>query len=169
MFDRTLTEFLVVGVSSFVLTAILSHFIIPILVAKKAGQPIRAEGPKSHFSKAGTPTMGGIAFLIASSLSLGIAAAFLFSRGERAYGLSLLLALGFFGVLICAAPGVGDVGSNIVGLLKHPVVAPGDGVMWVDGFDSLREHSVGVVVVFRLLARHIGQYNCVVDLWIFLL
>ena len=65
MLGRTILEFSIVGVSSFILTAILSHFIIPILVAKKAGQPIRQEGPKAHYAKAGTPTMGGIAFIFA--------------------------------------------------------------------------------------------------------
>ncbi len=60
-----LIEFAIAGVSSFALTAILSRCIIPILRAKKAGQPIREEGPKSHFEKAGTPTMGGIAFILA--------------------------------------------------------------------------------------------------------
>ncbi len=30
------------------------------------GQPIRADGPKSHFVKAGTPTMGGLMILLAS-------------------------------------------------------------------------------------------------------
>ena len=81
----------------------------------------------------------------------------------------LLLAFRFLHILRCAAPGVGDVGDDIVGLPEHPVVAPGDGVVWVDGLDSLREHSIGVVVVFGLLTGHIGQYNCVVDLWVFLL
>ena len=28
------------------------------------GQPIRADGPESHFEKAGTPTMGGLMILI---------------------------------------------------------------------------------------------------------
>src|ERR1700760_2790181 len=28
------------------------------------GQPIRADGPQSHFSKAGTPTMGGLMILL---------------------------------------------------------------------------------------------------------
>ena len=30
----------------------------------KGGQPIRKDGPQSHFSKAGTPTMGGALILI---------------------------------------------------------------------------------------------------------
>ena len=64
---------------------------------------------------------------------------------------------------------MGDVGDHIVGMFEHPVVAPGDGVVGVDGLDPFWEHSVGVVAIFRLLAGHIGQHNCVVDLWVFLL
>lgn len=33
------------------------------------GQPIRAEGPESHFSKAGTPTMGGLMIVFSVTLS----------------------------------------------------------------------------------------------------
>jgi phospho-N-acetylmuramoyl-pentapeptide-transferase len=32
-------------------------------VVQKKGQPIRVDGPSSHFSKAGTPTLGGIIFI----------------------------------------------------------------------------------------------------------
>ena len=105
MFDRTVTEFVIVGVSSFALTTILSHFIIPILVAKKAGQPIRAEGPKSHFSKAGTPTMGGISFIFAILLvALGMIIYYAVKGEQNKFipvGLTLALAvfngmIGFF-------------------------------------------------------------------------
>lgn len=65
-----LTEFLITGVSSFVLTAILCRIIIPILRNKKAGQIIRPEGPKWHATKAGTPTMGGICFIMAMLITL---------------------------------------------------------------------------------------------------
>lgn len=44
----------------------LSFFIITILKSKKIGQNIRAVGPKSHLAKAGTPTMGGIIFIISA-------------------------------------------------------------------------------------------------------
>ena len=75
----------------------------------------------------------------------------------------------FVSIFCCAAVGVGDIGDNVVGLLEHPIVAPGDSIVWVDGLDPHREHSVGVVVVFCLLAGHIGQHNRIVDLGIFLL
>ena len=42
----------------------LGKIIIPMLEKKKIGQNIREVGPQSHMSKAGTPTMGGIIFII---------------------------------------------------------------------------------------------------------
>lgn len=33
------------------------------------GQPIRADGPETHFAKAGTPTMGGLMILVAITIS----------------------------------------------------------------------------------------------------
>ena len=43
--------------------------IIRRLAQYKGGQPIRDDGPQSHFSKAGTPTMGGLLILLAVALS----------------------------------------------------------------------------------------------------
>ncbi|MDU1315559.1 phospho-N-acetylmuramoyl-pentapeptide-transferase [Anaerococcus hydrogenalis] len=51
---------------SLILTLILGKIIIPILKNSHIGQNIRQEGPKSHYDKAGTPTMGGIIFLISA-------------------------------------------------------------------------------------------------------
>ena len=42
----------------------LFNLFIPILKRFKYGQSIRLEGPISHFSKSGTPTMGGLPMLI---------------------------------------------------------------------------------------------------------
>ena len=42
----------------------LGKVIIPMLERKKIGQNIRKVGPQSHMAKAGTPTMGGIIFII---------------------------------------------------------------------------------------------------------
>lgn len=51
--------------SSFLLTVILAPLGIPLLRRLKFGQSIREEGPQSHMKKAGTPTMGGLIFLLA--------------------------------------------------------------------------------------------------------
>ena len=53
-------------VISILLSIGLGLIILPILKKKKIGQNIREVGPKSHLSKAGTPTMGGIIFIIGS-------------------------------------------------------------------------------------------------------
>ena len=50
---------------SFVPGILLCHFMIPILRKLKFGQNIREEGPEAHKKKSGTPTMGGVAIIIA--------------------------------------------------------------------------------------------------------
>ncbi|MDF1630549.1 MAG: phospho-N-acetylmuramoyl-pentapeptide-transferase [Alcanivoracaceae bacterium] len=57
-----------------VLTALfIAFFVGPLMIRKlkqyQVGQAIRDDGPKSHFSKAGTPTMGGALILLAIILS----------------------------------------------------------------------------------------------------
>lgn len=57
-----------------VLTALIISFAVgPVLIRKltfyKLGQPIREVGPQSHFSKAGTPTMGGAMILVALTIT----------------------------------------------------------------------------------------------------
>ena len=46
------------------LTVVLMPVFIPLLKRMKFGQSIREEGPESHMKKTGTPTMGGLVFLI---------------------------------------------------------------------------------------------------------
>ncbi len=50
---------------AFAISAILGPIIIPFLRRLKIGQTERKEGVQSHLKKAGTPTMGGIIFLLA--------------------------------------------------------------------------------------------------------
>jgi phospho-N-acetylmuramoyl-pentapeptide-transferase len=52
------------AVVSFAITAIVGKFLIPFLRRLKYGQTILEEGPNWHKSKQGTPTMGGIMFII---------------------------------------------------------------------------------------------------------
>jgi phospho-N-acetylmuramoyl-pentapeptide-transferase len=48
----------------------LCPIVIPYLAKLKFGQTIRDDGPKSHLSKAGTPTMGGAVIVLSFCLSL---------------------------------------------------------------------------------------------------
>lgn len=49
---------------SFAITAVIGRFLIPFLHKLKYGQTILEIGPKWHEKKQGTPTMGGIMFII---------------------------------------------------------------------------------------------------------
>ncbi|MDE7220896.1 MAG: phospho-N-acetylmuramoyl-pentapeptide-transferase [Oscillospiraceae bacterium] len=92
-------EIIIASVLSFAVTALLGRWVIlPALRRLKAGQEIRDVGPKWHASKAGTPTMGGLMFII------GIAAAITVSgwRGLLAGDLThiyLFLFSSVFGVI----------------------------------------------------------------------
>ena len=86
-----MTQFLIAGAIAAGVVILLAPICIPILHRLKFGQSIRAEGPKSHMVKSGTPTMGGI-FLIA-----GIVAATLIQADWNAeIFLALFILLGHF-------------------------------------------------------------------------
>jgi len=48
---------------AFAVSVILGPLVIPFLRRLKVGQTVRDDGPKTHLSKSGTPTMGGIIIL----------------------------------------------------------------------------------------------------------
>lgn len=58
-------QLIIVALMGLMAAAVLTAVEIPILKHKQFQQFIREEGPKSHLSKEGTPTMGGIAICAA--------------------------------------------------------------------------------------------------------
>ncbi len=62
-------EAAIVAALVFVLTVIVGRMIIPVLRARKLNQPINSY-VSEHAGKSGTPTMGGICFIIASLVVL---------------------------------------------------------------------------------------------------
>ena len=57
-------------VVSFVITAAAGRLLIPALRRLKAGQSIKEIGPTWHMTKQGTPTMGGVMFIIGIGLTI---------------------------------------------------------------------------------------------------
>lgn len=55
---------------SFVITVIAGKLLIPALVRLKAGQSIKEIGPTWHMTKQGTPTMGGLMFIIGIGITI---------------------------------------------------------------------------------------------------
>ena len=56
-------------ISTFIIAILIALIVIPILKKLKVGQIEREEGPRSHLSKQGTPTMGGAIMLLAIIIS----------------------------------------------------------------------------------------------------
>ena len=86
---------LIVG---FGVSAAVGAFLVPWLRSIKAGQSIKEIGPVWHMSKSGTPTMGGIMFIVASAavcFSIGLDC---LNDGEWAHVFVLLFGL-VFGVI----------------------------------------------------------------------
>src|SRR5687767_14544955 len=69
-------------------------FISQLRVRQGKGQPIRSDGPQTHLSKRGTPTMGGLLILISVSIST-----LLWMDLKNPYVWACLLVTGGFGLI----------------------------------------------------------------------
>lgn len=58
------------GLMAMLICFIGGKFLIGFLSRHQIGETIREVGPKSHFSKTGTPTMGGILIIVATFISI---------------------------------------------------------------------------------------------------
>lgn len=93
---------LLLSLLSFLLTAVAGRVLLPLLRRCNAAQPILEIGPAWHLSKKGTPTLGGVFFILGIGVTLPLGA--LWVRGETAS--SLLLLAGF--ALLSGAIGLLD-------------------------------------------------------------
>ena len=81
-------------VTALLLAFIVGPGVIRRLRAHKVGQVIRAEGPASHQSKRGTPTMGGLIILLAT-----VVPTLLWARLDNRFVLVALLAILWMGAI----------------------------------------------------------------------
>ena len=89
---------LLMAVVSCALTGVIGWFLLPVLRALKAGQSIREVGPTWHNSKAGTPMMGGLMFIIGAVLVV-LGNVFFMEDHSVLFVLALALCFGFVGFL----------------------------------------------------------------------
>ena len=99
--------FLVCLLAVFLPTVMISRYLIPVLKSKKMGQKILDIGPRWHKSKEGTPTMGGLAFLLTISI-VGIVFCVVYAMsgnvgfsqvGGILFALALALTNGIIGII----------------------------------------------------------------------
>ncbi len=87
-------EFILVALAIFLITVVLEKLIIPILQSHKVGQRILEIGPRWHKDKAGTPTMGGICFIMAILVVMAVMSVIIAVNGKGGELIPLALALG---------------------------------------------------------------------------
>ena len=80
---------------AFGVTAIAGQILIPVLRRLKAGQSIREDGPTWHMSKQGTPTMGGLMFILGIAVAVVAAGWQDFQHGLHNHIVVFLFALVF--------------------------------------------------------------------------
>ncbi len=88
-------RFILSFIVAFGVAAIAGQLLIPLLRRLKAGQSIRTDGPTWHMSKQGTPTMGGIMFIVAIGAAVVVAGWDDLARGNRNHLYVFLFALVF--------------------------------------------------------------------------
>ena len=88
-----MTSSLVTLFTAFILTCLMAPSFIRKLHRMKFGQEVRDDGPQAHLKKQGTPTMGGIIFLIAIVIS--VALSFVLNGVNEKALLVLFLTAGF--------------------------------------------------------------------------
>ncbi|TYS92009.1 phospho-N-acetylmuramoyl-pentapeptide-transferase [Rossellomorea aquimaris] len=81
-------------IMAFLITVLLAPIFIPFLRRLKFGQSIRDEGPQSHQKKTGTPTMGGIVFLLSIVITTFVMTGKYSEPGPETY-LMILVTVGF--------------------------------------------------------------------------
>jgi phospho-N-acetylmuramoyl-pentapeptide-transferase len=94
-----MTDLLLSGGIALILSMLGTPLLISWLRARGIGQQIREDGPERHFSKAGTPTMGGVAIIGAAVIG------YLVEHVEGTFTTRGLVAM----LAICASAGLGLV------------------------------------------------------------
>lgn len=90
-------QYALIAAIGFAVSMLVTARMIPLLRHKQFGQFIREEGPQAHLSKAGTPTMGGIAFII--GITVAIIASMFMKGSMTTEKIAILLSMFAFGAI----------------------------------------------------------------------
>lgn len=103
---------------SFLITIILGKFLIPFLHKLKYGQTILEIGPSWHKNKQGTPTMGGIMFIvgtvIATAVGVGMYYFVSIKNGIKVFETPLMLTKIFAGLGMAVSYGIVGIMDDMV-------------------------------------------------------
>ena len=148
---------------AFAISAILGPIIIPWLHKLKFGQFIREEGPESHQKKSGTPTMGGIIFLVA-----GLVASLIFVKDYPKIIPVLFATLGF-GIIGFLDDYIKVVKKRNLGLTEIQKLVLQFIVTGVFAFYLLRYSGVGTGILIPFTGGFENGYYLQLPVWLFVI
>lgn len=106
------------AIIAFAITALLGIPMIPFLRRLKFGQTIREEGPAWHSKKQGTPTMGGLMFIIGTVAAVMVSVPlYMVAVGSGEQMLSIVRVLS--GLLMAVAMGLVGFMDDFISIRKH--------------------------------------------------
>ena len=94
MIDKYFPIYILSFALTFIITVAIEKRLIPKLIGI-ANQPIYTDGPSWHIKKSGTPTMGGIAFVLATAISLSVSSALFFSFASYQVAVSIIISFAY--------------------------------------------------------------------------
>ena len=134
-----------------IITVLIEKALIPYL-KERAKQPIYEGGPAWHLSKSGTPTMGGLAFMISVSLSLLAVSLLLMTGRSRIGGISLLISVLF------------SVGNSLIGIFDDMMKLRRRQNAGLSPMQKILLQTVMAVIFLMARAHFLGEESSV-ELW----
>lgn len=128
--------------AAFLVALLAGPVFIPLLRKFKFGQSIREEGPQSHLKKAGTPTMGGVIFIVSTLL---VTAAAVRNPGDEA--MIALYALVAFGVIGAMDDSLKIIRKKNLGLRAYQKMVLLLAVSGIFGYYAANNPEIGTSVI----------------------
>lgn len=152
-----------IGLASGLLTLIVGRGLLSVLGRLHFGQTVRDDGPQSHLKKSGTPTMGGLMFLLPLLLVL-LAALFCYRESLSAallifvFGMALIGFLDDYVKVRVRKEGLSVLQKTLpmlllclafvlyLAFLRHPGFAPGFTIFWPFGLGVTSLSGIGALL-----------------------
>lgn len=145
--DRLIYSVLV----AFFISILEGPIIIPILHKLKFGQSIREDGPKSHQKKTGTPTMGGIIFILSSFITMALVVK---KPGDEA--MIALYAFVAFGIIGALDDGLKIIHKKNLGLRAYQKMILLLGVSGWFAYYAAKNPDIGTSIIIPFAHRTVN-------------
>lgn len=147
---------------AFLISLLAGPIFIPMLHRLKFGQNIREDGPKSHLKKAGTPTMGGIIFIVSAIITMAI---MIKKPGDEA--MIALYAFISFGIIGAMDDGIKILKKNNLGLRAYQKMFLILIVSGIFGYYAANNPDIGTAIIIPFIHKSYDLGNLFIPFIVF--